>query len=180
MLFTYGNSVRVGGQKMKHKWAGVTGYNAAGGGSSGSALSENTSQRECNMGKVNLLFPFQFTTLCTFYGWLRAYLRAILTVYNLMLYMLIFRSEFPDKICPFIFYFYFLLFRATPTAHGSSQATGRIRATAAGLCWPTPQFTCNAGSPNHWARPGIKSTSSWILVGFISTAPQREHQDLPS
>ena len=26
----------------------------------------------------------------------------------------------------------------------------------------------------HCARPGIEPTSSWILVGFVSTAPQRE------
>ena len=30
--------------------------------------------------------------------------------------------------------FYFLLFRAAPVAHGSSQARGQIRAVAAGLC----------------------------------------------
>ena len=41
----------------------------------------------------------------------------------------------------------FFLLMATPAAYGSSQARGRIRATAAGLwhshshsCWPTPQF----------------------------------------
>ena len=32
----------------------------------------------------------------------------------------------------------------------------------------------NAGSPIHPVRPGIKLTSSWILVGFVSTAPQQE------
>ena len=49
--------------------------------------------------------------------------------------------------------FYFLLFRATPTAYGSSQAKDRIGAAAAGLCHshsnmrselclqPTPQLT---------------------------------------
>ena len=26
----------------------------------------------------------------------------------------------------------------------------------------------NAGSLTHWVRPGIKPTSSWILVGFLS------------
>ena len=53
----------------------------------------------------------------------------------------------------FLIFFFFLLFRAAPTAYGSSQARGRIRATAAGLChshnnagskpclWPTPQLT---------------------------------------
>ena len=32
----------------------------------------------------------------------------------------------------------------------------------------------NARSLTHWARPGIKPTSSWMLAGFISTVPQQE------
>ena len=32
----------------------------------------------------------------------------------------------------------------------------------------------NAGSPTHSARPGIEPESSWILVRFVSTAPQQE------
>ena len=58
-------------------------------------------------------------------------------------------------------------------------------------CWPTSQpqqyqiqaasvtYTTaqgNAISLTHWARPGIKPTSSWILVGFVTTEPQRELQ----
>ena len=31
-----------------------------------------------------------------------------------------------------------------------------------------------AGSPTPWVRPGIKPTSSWIPVGFVSAAPQWE------
>lgn len=58
MLFTYRNSVSVRGSNMKHKCEGVTDYNAAGGGCSGSALSENTSRRECKTEKVNFQFPF--------------------------------------------------------------------------------------------------------------------------
>ena len=49
-------------------------------------------------------------------------------------------------------------------------------------CWPTPQSQQhgiqaksatyaaahgNPGSLTHWARPGIKPTSSWMLVGFV-------------
>ena len=45
---------------------------------------------------------------------------------------------------------------------------GRIQATAAGL----HHSHSNAGSLTHWARPGIKSVSSWILVGFVSTEPE--------
>ena len=37
----------------------------------------------------------------------------------------------------------------------------------------------NASSPTHGARPGIELSSSWILVGFITTEPQWElHQFL--
>ena len=36
---------------------------------------------------------------------------------------------------------------------------------------------CKARSPTHWRRLGIKPTSSWILVRFVSAAPQWE---LPS
>ena len=32
----------------------------------------------------------------------------------------------------------------------------------------------NAGSLTHGLRPGIKPASSWMLVAFISAAPQRE------
>ena len=80
------------------------------------------------------------------------------------------------------FFFFFGLFRATPTAYGSTQ--GRIRATAAGLHHSHSNAGSvaasvtysrthgNAGSLTHWARPGIEPTSSWVLVRFISAAPQ--------
>ena len=32
----------------------------------------------------------------------------------------------------------------------------------------------NARSLTHWARPGIESTTSWLLVGFVSVAPRQE------
>ena len=32
----------------------------------------------------------------------------------------------------------------------------------------------NATSLTHWARPGIKPASSWILVRFITAEPQQE------
>ena len=32
----------------------------------------------------------------------------------------------------------------------------------------------NAGSLTHWARPGIKPMSWWILVGFVTTEPPQE------
>ena len=90
-------------------------------------------------------------------------------------------------------YSFFVCFRAAPMAYGSYQARGRIGAVAASLhhssiltATATRQLRiqvlsvtystshCNARSLTHWARPGIEPTSSWILVGFITTEPQQE------
>ena len=35
----------------------------------------------------------------------------------------------------------------------------------------------SAGSLTHGVRPGIEPASSWILVGFVSAAPQQELQE---
>ena len=93
-----------------------------------------------------------------------------------------------------VFICLFLLFRAIPTANGSSQAKGRIRATAAGLhhghsnvgsqlhLEPAASVTYttshgNARSLTHWERPEIQPASSQLSVGFFSTVPQQElHQ----
>ena len=56
---------------------------------------------------------------------------------------------------------------------------GWIRAAAAGLCHSHSNTRCyttahgNARSLTHWPRPGVKPASSWFLVRFLSTAPQR-------
>ena len=44
------------------------------------------------------------------------------------------------------------------------------------MIWATTYTTAhsNARSLTHWARAGIELTSSWVLVGFISTVPQWE------
>ena len=90
-------------------------------------------------------------------------------------------------ICGFLgvclFVFVFCLLRAMPMAYGSSQARGWIRATAAGHSHshprsklhlqPMPQLT---RSLTHRARPGIKPTTSWLLVRFITAKPRQELQ----
>ena len=89
----------------------------------------------------------------------------------------------------FIFYFfYFLLFRAKPVRYGCSKARGLIGAAAFGLhhshskcgIWAASvTYTTahgNAESLTHWVRSGIEPASSWTLVGFVTTGPQR---DLP-
>ena len=73
---------------------------------------------------------------------------------------------------------FFGLFRAAPTAKGSSQARGWIQATAAGLHVSHSNATSephlwhvkacgDAGSLTHWVRPGIEPASSqtlcWVL-----------------
>ena len=80
--------------------------------------------------------------------------------------------------------FFFWFFRAAPTAYGSSQARGPTGATAANLHHShsntgSETYTTahgNTGSPTHGARPGIEPAASWILVGFVSAAPQWELQ----
>ena len=37
-----------------------------------------------------------------------------------------------------------------------------------------PCSCSNARSLTHWAKPGIKPTTSWFLVGFVSTEPWLE------
>ena len=78
------------------------------------------------------------------------------------------------------FFFFFLLFRATPSTYGGSQARGRIGAAATGLYHSlgnvrsessltyTAAAHSNTGSLTHWAKPGILPASSWILVGFVN------------
>ena len=46
---------------------------------------------------------------------------------------LFFHSFLYTGLLLFFFFFFFCLFRAAPTAYGSSRARGRIRAVAAGL-----------------------------------------------
>ena len=89
----------------------------------------------------------------------------------------------------FFLFFFFLLFRATPAAYGSFQVRDGIGAAAAGLRHshssmgskphlpPTPQLRATGGALIHWARPGIKPTSLWILVGSVTTEPRCELPD---
>ena len=82
--------------------------------------------------------------------------------------------------------FLFFIFRAAPMGYRGSQATGRIRVVAAGLCHshsntgsesclrPTPQLRATLDTLTHRARPRIEPVSSWMLVRFIFTEPQWE------
>ena len=83
---------------------------------------------------------------------------------------------------PSLFSFSFLC-RAAPAAYESSQARGWLRAAAASLCHSHSNATSepppipmdgNTQPLTHWARPGIKPASLWILVRFITAQPQWE------
>ena len=83
-------------------------------------------------------------------------------------------------------FFFLFLFRAVPIAHGGSLARGWIGATAASLyhshAGSKPRLVTyttahgNARSLTYCARPGIKPTTSWFLVRFVTTVPRRELQ----
>ena len=76
----------------------------------------------------------------------------------------------------------FVLFKPTPTAYRDSQARGLIGAVAASLHQShttSAAYTTahsNIRSLIHWARPGIKPSTSWFIVGFVSTAPRWERR----
>ena len=68
-------------------------------------------------------------------------------------------------------FFFFLLFRAAALAYGGSQARGQNRTVTADL----NHSHSNARSLSTcWVRSEIKPPTSWLLVGFLSTAPQWE------
>ena len=77
--------------------------------------------------------------------------------------------------------FFFFLFRAKPSAFGGSQARGLLelqlpaytqprRIWATSVTYTTAHH--NTLSLTHWARPGIKPATSWLLIKFVSAASQ--------
>ena len=71
---------------------------------------------------------------------------------------------------------FLFFFRAAPVAYACLKARGHIRDAAAGLHHShsnsgsklSATYTIahsNARALTHWAEPGIKLTSSWILIG---------------
>ena len=81
-------------------------------------------------------------------------------------------------------HFFLAFFRAAPLAYGSSQAGGRIVASAVSLGHSHSNATSesgtyttahgNAGSLTYWVRPGIEPATSWILVVFINCWATKE------
>ena len=87
------------------------------------------------------------------------------------------------KVFLFSFFFFglFVFSRAMPTAHGGSQARGLFGAVShqpmpepqqLGIWAASAAYTTahgNVWSLIHWARPGIKPTISWFLLGLLTT-----------
>ena len=75
-----------------------------------------------------------------------------------------------------LFIYFILLFRATPAKYGGSQASRQIGALCS--CWPTPQpqqsQICASSATYTTAHDILTIEPSWILVGLVSTAQQRE------
>ena len=104
----------------------------------------------------------------------------VLKVLQLIILWMVSRSSFLSSSS----FLSFSLFRASPVAHGGSQARVPIAAVACSCghqstpepqqCWVQAMsltYTTvhgNAGSLTHWTRPGIEPTSSWMLAGFIN------------
>ena len=95
-------------------------------------------------------------------------------------------SFFLLRLLFFVSFLFFFAFRAILMVYGSSQASGRIGAAAAGLhhshsnarsklcLWATPQLMATLDPwPIEWGQ-GSNTWSSWILVGFVTAEPQWE------
>ena len=82
------------------------------------------------------------------------------------------------------FFFFFLVFRGTLAAYRRSPARGGTGASATShshssmgsepCLQPTPELMAMPDPLAHRVRPGIESTSSWLLVGFVTAEQQRE------
>ena len=82
-------------------------------------------------------------------------------------------SSIIQHIISFLFFSsFFLLFRATPTAYGGSQARGQIRATASGLYQSSQQ--CQLLNPLSEARdqtPSLRLTSRMCFLCATTGTP---------
>ena len=123
-----------------------------GGGSPGSRLGQQDFEAALREGPVAALFSLWFGPLLPFLGPLGKS------------HQTSFASLFFN-----VFIVCFCLFRASPMAYGSSQASGQIGAAAAP---PTPQP--QPRSFTQCARPRINATMPRIRVGFLSTEPRQE------
>ena len=144
-------------------------------------------------------FSFILYAMCLAGYHLRLLILEQVNIFHVLFYLYLFLLRYSSSLYvdlsfwPILFSFSlknFLLFRAAPEACGGSQAGGLIGATAAGLhhshskhsIWATSAIHTtthnNARSLTHLVRPGIKSSTSCFVVGFISAVPWWELQNL--
>ena len=85
------------------------------------------------------------------------------------------------------FFFFFCLFRAAPIAYGSSQARGKIGAIAVALptatAMPDSSHICDLYHSlgqhqilNSLSKGRDQTCVSWVLVGFVTTAPSQNYE----
>ena len=97
-------------------------------------------------------------------------------------FILLVITQTGDHLECFLSLFFFFLF-CFLGLHQWHTEVPRLGSNQSYSCWPTPQvqqcriqgtfaiYTRAQGSARsltHWARPGIKLESSWILVGFVN------------
>ena len=97
------------------------------------------------------------------------------------------KHSHPKKIMCWCLFFFSL------GPHPRHMSVPRLRSNWSCSCWPTPQpqkqqfwatssiYTTahgNTRSLKHWARSGIKPSSSWLLVRFVITEPKWELLDV--
>ena len=87
----------------------------------------------------------------------------------------IFWASFQLLIGSFLgfFFFFFFLFTTTPLAHGNSPARSHIGAAAVAFATATATWDLSCICDlrqilNPVSKAGIKPTSSWVLVGFLT------------
>jgi len=80
------------------------------------------------------------------------------------------QKKIQDKL-PFCVLFFFFFFLGLNLQHTEVPRLG-VQSELQLPAYTTAHS--NAVSLTHWARPGMELRTSWLLVGFIFTAPQQE------
>ena len=113
-------------------------------------------------------------------GWISVYSQFGTMVKGVM------RGEMIKLVWGILFIIYLFIYLVCLGPHLQHMEVPRLEGLIQSCsCWPTPQphqrriratSATSAGSLTHCGRPGIKPESSWILVSFVTTEPQRELQ----
>ena len=98
--------------------------------------------------------------------------------------VLLYNETNPNEFLFFSFLFFFFFFLGPYQQHMEVPRLGvkselQLPAYATATAMPDLSRICdlhhgNTRSLTHWATPGIEPATSWFLVRFVSTTPQRE------